>query len=188
MTLVTRWLTKSKPAALSPRWLGYALIPALATGAAINDYYQWHHARHWTLTPYEVVESKLFCVMQYKSGKSWRDADTIECPDVEGYKSANDGTWRSVERMHHRILLGTGRKELPVFLPEGSLSAGSLAPKDSGSAYVSPGFNPDEPFSDLIARPRAARDNYISAGFYGAALLSGFLGEWFHRRRKRSAV
>lgn len=185
MSQFRNWLTKSKPHGISPRWLGYMLVPALSIGAVINDYTQWRHTKYWKLEPFEVIESKVFCVMQYRSGKSWRDEETIDCSGAEAYVASKEGRWQAKERMHHRIWLGAERTELRLFLPESSLSAEPLGPNDEGEAYVAPEFNIVEPFSDLIARPRSPRDNWLSIGFYGAALLSAFLGEFFHRRRKR---
>lgn len=188
MSQFWKWLTKTKPNGISPRWLGYMLVPALSLGAAINDYTQWQHAKNWTLKPFKVIESKVFCVMQYRSGKSWHDGETIDCSGADNFIASNEGGWRSVERMHHRIWLGEERIELPLFLPETSLSAEPLGPNDEGNIYVAPEFNFAEPFSDLIARPRAPRDTWMSIGFYGAAILSAVLGEYFHRRRKRLRV
>ena len=186
------WLWRTdKNRAISPRMLGLLITVALAGAAAVNDWAYLDHARNWTLKPFEVIESRIFCRMEYKNlgSKHWYDGEAISCDEVETYKTANPGkNWRSKELMHHRIWLGAERTELPLFLPETSLSAVPLGPNDDGEAYVSPEFNSAEPVTDLIARPRSARDNWISIGFYGLALAALMAGEYFQRRRKRFGV
>lgn len=185
-----KWFWRTdKHRAIRPRVAGWLVAFAVAGVAAFNDWTFFHHSRNWTLKPFEVIESRTFCVMEYKrlGSKHWYSGESISCEDVESYKTENPGrNWRSKELMHHRIWLGEERIELPLFLPETSLSTESLGPNDESEAYVSPDFNTAEPKSDLIARPRALRDTWISIGFYGLALLAGFAGEYFQRRRNRS--
>ena len=171
---------------VSLRFLGIAVALGFSVGLLITDYLSWQRARDWHLTPFEIMESKTLCQMQYKSGKDWRDGDLVECSTSDAFMAARpDERWRATPRQYHRIALGPDHAVLDILVSERNISDHPLGPNYAGSVLVSPEFNLSSPDPNLIARTRSTGDTWLSVGIYGGSLLFYGLMEWLHRRKRR---
>lgn len=142
--------------------MGAAFFVLLAAvgGWLLLDRYT--HVKSWTATTADVTWAGERCEMSYKRGKSWYDADVIDCSEAEAYKSANPSrNWRSSRRDFVTIAFEAGGARQEMFLTRFRISATPVNAGDKVAIFVDP--------SD----PRATDRDFIRTDFDRAGYLAG---------------